>query len=285
MLTDPATRHRAVIDGKIRAANRQYPSLWKKFTRDWRADDPQDALWLTFSANYLLRTAGVRWALDPFSLLTRTGGADQPEFARDLASLQLVALTHAHADHFDANLLAAIADLPICWLIPGFMLERVLQIADIPAERILIPQIGESLRFGALTLTPFEGLHIHAEGGLPEMGYLAEFSGKRWLFPGDTRVYDAQRLPGFGSLDGVLAHLWLGKACALMDTPPLLDDFCRFFAGLVARRIVITHLEELGREPEDFWTRRHSRLVSGWLANIAPAASVSSALTGHRLNL
>ena len=61
-------------------------------------------------------------------------------------------------------------------------------------------------------LTPFDGLHIHGEHGVPAMGYLAEFSKKRWLFPGDTREFDFSKLPDFGELDDVIGHLWLGKA-------------------------------------------------------------------------
>lgn len=284
MLNDLA-RHRAAIDRKIRAANRQYPSLWRKITRDWRADDPQDALWLTYSANYLLRTGGVRWALDPFSLLTRTGSGGQPDFARDLAGLQLVVLSHAHADHFDPTLIADIAGLQLIWVVPEFMLERTLQAAALPTDRIRVPRVGEPICIAGLTLTPFEGLHLHSDGGLPEMGYLAEFAGKRWLFPGDTRVYDRQGLPHFGGLDGVLAHLWLGKAAALQKDPPQLENFSRFYTALEARRIVVTHLEELGREPEDFWTRRHYRLASSRLSTIAPDVQISPALTGQRLNL
>ena len=40
----------------------QYPGLWKRMTFEWRAENDRDYAWLTYSANYLLRTAGIRWA-------------------------------------------------------------------------------------------------------------------------------------------------------------------------------------------------------------------------------
>ena len=49
------------------------------------------------------------------------------------------------------------------------------------------------------------------------------------------------------------AHLWLGRHCAQKDEPPLLDDFCRFFVAFDPGRIVIAHLEELGRKADDYW--------------------------------
>ena len=94
--------------------------------------------------------------------------------------------------------------------------------------------------------------------GVPATGYLVEFQNKRWLFPGDTRTYDASQLPSFGPVDGLFAHLWLGRGCALMDEPPLLDAFCQFCLDLQPRRIILTHLNEFGRDADDFWDEEHA---------------------------
>jgi len=56
------------------------------------------------------------------------------------------------------------------------------------------------------------------------MGYLAEFGTKRWLFPGDTRSYNFEKLPDFGKLDGVIAHVWLGKTEAMQANPSLITE-------------------------------------------------------------
>ena len=270
---------------KIESAIAKYPSLWSRIIKEWQALEDDDAAWLLYSANYLLRTAGVRWALDPFSLLTRAGYKEQPDFKKDLEGLQLVVLSHAHNDHFDRNLVSAIRNLPITWVIPSFMLDLVLKNADIEKQRILIPRNGDPIHFGRLTLTPFDALHMRGSRGVPEMGYMAEFSGIRWLFPGDTRLYDPDRIPSYENLKGVFAHLWLGKGKALEDKPLLLDAFCHFFARIKSKQIIISHLEELGRDADDYWDLHHYQQVSKRFYEIAPEIKVSSAVIGQRISL
>jgi hypothetical protein len=284
MPNDLYAQKQAEIQQKILTTVAAYPSLWKNVISDWQTEQ-SDALWLTFAANYLLHTGKTCWAIDPYSLYTRLKLNAQLDFAKDLQGLQLVVLTHAHADHLDLNLITAIRDLPIIWVIPAFMLERVQQTAHLPEKNIIIPQPGSPIKFSDLTLIPFEALHIHGNNGVPELGYLAEFSGKRWLFPGDTRVYDPARLPSFGSLDGAFAHLWLGKACALEDAPPKLEAFCNFFCALQPTRIIITHLEELGRKADDFWTESHYQQVKQQFAAINPEISVNSLRIGQKAAL
>lgn len=261
MPIDSTTRVKE-ISAQLEAAKLAYPGLWKTFTSEWREETSVDSIWLTYSANYLLHTAGVKWAIDPFSLSTRVPGVHQPDFASDLDKLSLVVLTHEHNDHLDLNLVRAVRDIPITWIIPGYLQGRVLAAVDLPRERIITPVNGCPIQYQDLTLTPFKALHIHGKHGVPETGYLAEFNGKRWLFLGDTRTYDSTALPDFGILDGVFAHLWLGKASALETPPPMIEEFCRFFFGFAARRLVVTHMYEYGRDEYDLWTLEHYRQVN-----------------------
>ncbi len=281
MPTDLYIQKQAEIEQKILATVAAYPSLWRNVISDWQTEKG-DTVWLTYAANYLLHTGNTHWAIDPYSLYTRLKLDIQLDFRDDLQNLQLVVLTHAHADHLDLNLIAALHDLPIKWVIPSFMLERVQQTAHLPKENIIIPQPGMPISFSDLTLTPFEALHIRGNNGVPELGYLAEFNGKRWLFPGDTRVYDPGRLPSVGKLDGVFAHLWLGKACALDDPPPLIESFCNFFYTLQPTRIIVTHLEESGRKADDFWTEDHYQLVKQQFNALDPEIVVTSLMMGHK---
>src|SRR5512141_2107421 len=77
-------------------ARQRFPSLWVRMTRSWNAPEGPDRLWLMYSANYLLRTGGLRWAIDPVRLAHRLRGAPEPEAAHDLVDLSLVVLTHRH---------------------------------------------------------------------------------------------------------------------------------------------------------------------------------------------
>jgi hypothetical protein len=267
-----------------------YPAAWERMTAEWARPEGDDRAWLLYSANYLLRTGGVRWALDPLSLRRRLPSAPAVEPAA-LAALDLIVLSHRHADHFDPQLLRELKACSARWVIPEFMHAHV-QDLDLPAERVIVPQPLEPLRFGGLTLTPFEGLHLEADAsrpdgqrGVPAMGYLAEFHGKRWLFPGDTRTYDAGRLPRFGALDGLFAHVWLGRSAALEPEPPLLESFCRFCLDLQPGRIVLTHLDEWGRAEPERWGVHHARQAMMRLQALAPEVPVRFARMGDGIPL
>ncbi len=270
---------------RIDQAKAGYSAAWEKMIGEWKSTEAGEYAWLTYSANYLLHTAGVRWALDPVALSSRFPTMKSPDYAGDLGSLQVIVLSHVHNDHLDLDLISALKELPLLWVIPEFMIDLVIKNAAIPSRRIISPKPGSRINIKGLTLTPFEGLHIHDQGGVPEMGYLAEFSGYRWLFPGDTRQYDASQLPEFGRLDGVFAHLWLGKAGAWKDPPPLINEFCHFFSAFASKRLVITHLNEYGRDEKDIWGENHFHSVVQEFKKSAPSLQIEMGLTGNRINL
>jgi hypothetical protein len=284
MHDDMFDQHQARIEHRITEARQGYPALWQKMIRDWKIAS-EDAAWLTYAANYLFHTDGVKWALDPFSLFTRLKEKNPQDFTADLDALDAVVLSHAHADHLDMNILAALNGLPIIWVVPEFMLDYVGKSVDLKKARLVIPQPGIPLAIGNLTLVPFRALHMRGDHGVPEMGYLAEFAGERWAFPGDTRVHPSKGLPILENVDGLFAHLWLGKKCALQDPPPLLDEFCQFFARPKPKRIIVTHMEELGRNALDYWTMDHYQQVHTRFQQIAPKIKISPALMGQAVSL
>ena len=146
------------------------------------------------------------------------------------------------------NLLTRLCDFPAQWIVPEFLYDLVRTI-ERPRRRAIFAKPMETLELGGLRLTPFEGNHWETSPGypgdrrgVPSMGYLAEFNDKRWLIPGDTRTYDSSKLPGFDRLNGLIAHLWLGRGQAMQAQPALVEDFCRYCLATQADRVVITHL-------------------------------------------
>jgi hypothetical protein len=115
------------------------------------------------------------------------------------------------------------------------------------------------------------------------MGYLVEFDEKRWLFPGDTRSYDASQLPSLGPVDVLFAHVWLGRGCALQDEPLILDAFCQFCVDLQPKHIVLTHLQDFGRDVNDYWDIKHVQQITAFIAERRPDSSISSGLIGGQL--
>ena len=96
-----------------------YPRLWRDLVSTWGSDRPGDTAWLMYSANYLLRTAGVRWAIDPVRLEHRLPGAPSVDYTGGLSALSFVVLTHRHSDHLDIPLIRSLAHLPIAWVVPA----------------------------------------------------------------------------------------------------------------------------------------------------------------------
>ncbi len=263
-----------------------YPQLWQTIVKNWSAKDTENSLWLMYAANYLLKTADVHWAIDPYSLFSRVGVQPAMDYASTLASLELIVLTHWHSDHFDNELLATLGELPITWVIPEFMQSGIEKILPLHQLKVITPQALTPIYFKNLTLTPFKGLHFHGDcNGVPEMGYLFEFNDKRWLCPGDTRSYRPELLPDFGKLDGVLAHCWLGKAAALNPDTLEIINFCQFYSSMDTNKIVVTHLNEFGRDSDDLWTLDHFNLVKQCLQAGSERRVVVPALMGDQIIL
>jgi hypothetical protein len=283
-MTDVMDR-RGEIENDLTSARTGYGELWNRITSNWRDSTTGNHAWLTYSANYMLSCRGYKWALDPFSMSSRVGGVYAPDYLADLAPLSLVVLTHEHNDHLDLNLVRALMDADIEWVIPANMQELLKNAGALPGRRVITPAAGEAIVRGPIRLIPFESLHIHGKYGVPETGYLVEMDDARWLFPGDIRDYDRSRLLDFGRLDGTVAHLWLGKARALEEEPPLLQAFCDFHAGLGPEQLFISHMNEFGRDERDLWREEHFQQVKAALSQRKPNMRVEKYLMGDRMDL
>jgi L-ascorbate metabolism protein UlaG (beta-lactamase superfamily) len=267
---------------------RRFPAFWQEMITDWSQPGMEDRAWLMYSANYLLRTNNVHWAIDPVRLEHRLIGAPAVDYRDGLKNLSFVLLTHQHGDHLDLDLIRSLGDLPITWVVPELLLALVQHEAGLSMNQVVIPQPLQPMELRGIRITPFEGMHWEknpggpsdTNRGVPAIGYLVEQGKKRWLFPGDTRTYDASLLPCFGPVDLLFAHIWLGRGCALHEQPALLDAFCHFCLDLQPRRVVLTHLREFGRALEDYWDIEHAVLVSSRFAELSAALPMLSALIG-----
>jgi L-ascorbate metabolism protein UlaG (beta-lactamase superfamily) len=289
--------HSQRIERLRKQAIARYPELWKQITAEWQSDGADDCAWLVYSANYVLRTQHIRWAIDPLTLRWRVLEAEPVPIQRSLAPLSFVVLTHRHADHLDLDLLRRLNRLPILWIVPESLRPRLVAEAGLRRQLVEVARPGETLQIGPIRIAPFEGLHDEhlerMEGGgtparhrgVPSLGLLVEFASKRWLFPGDTRTYAARRLPRFGDIDGLFAHLWLGRGSAQTADPPLRETFCRFCLELCSRRVMLTHLEEFGRRAADFWGEDQAEGVRRCLRELDHRVVVEKAKMGDRVLL
>jgi L-ascorbate metabolism protein UlaG (beta-lactamase superfamily) len=291
-IMDQSAEKQAQVDRQRDEMVARYPFIWDKLIAEWNSPGAEDRAWLMYSANYLFRTQGVHWAIDPLTLKSRLPQALAMDVARDLKDLDFVLLTHRHGDHLDPGLLHALRHLPTWWVVPEAILPLVQKEAGLQANRILVPKSLQPIILHGVRITPFDGFHwedapdtLAGRRGVPATGYLVEQSGKRWLFPGDTRMYDPARLPHFGPVDVLFAHLWLGREAALQPHPTLLELFCRFCLELQSRRVILTHLEEWGRQLSDFWDLEHAELAVSVLKKYAPFLPIEIARTGDEISL
>ncbi|MCK7483219.1 MAG: MBL fold metallo-hydrolase [Candidatus Moduliflexus flocculans] len=72
------------------------------------------------------------------TLRRRVPEAPAMDAGADLPGLSFVLLSHEHSDHFDLELIRQLRGLPVTWVVPEFLLER-LRPACLPAERVLRP--------------------------------------------------------------------------------------------------------------------------------------------------
>ncbi len=230
--------------------------------------------------------------MDPLTLRWRVPEAPAVDTRHAFDRLDFVLLTHRHADHLDFDLLRSLRHLPIRWIVPEYLLPEVMAEAALPENQITVPNLLQPFEIKGIHILPFEGRHWEASPGgdgslhgVPAMGYRIQFNGKSWLFPGDTRNYQGAHNPSLPAVDGVFAHVWLGRRCALLDEPPLLDDFCRFCASLQPERVILTHLEEFGRKADNYWDDRHAQMVIKRLGQIAPQIPVLAVRMGERVSL
>jgi L-ascorbate metabolism protein UlaG (beta-lactamase superfamily) len=268
-----------------------YPSMWKYSISDCRSDDDSAALWMLYSSAYLFRTAGVRWTVDPvyseWSLENPLSAAD------DLDFLDLVLLTHEHADHCDLPLISRLCRRKeLTLVVPSHLEERVLGNAEIVNCDFRVVSPGDIIIVKGLKATAFDSLHFDENPqpgdpvGCEETGWLVEVDDRRLLFPGDIRNYSLWcDLPDFGAIDFLFAHLWLGRRKAMTFTDSDLNSFAKFVASFRAQNVFLAHLCEISRVPEDYWTLKHAELAADRISTISPGTETTPLVTGRRINL
>jgi hypothetical protein len=214
---------------------------------------------------------------------------------QDFAKLDFLILTHKHSDHINWPFLKSIAPPSIPWVVPEFLVAECSAQTGLPRQQIFPAIPGRCIEIAGIRINPLAGCHWeYAPGasrsappikGLPSAAYLLEFHGKRWYFPGDVRSYDIAFAPSPEKLDGITAHVWLGRMQNALSEPPLLDAFCEYFSRFHTRRLILTHLYEMGRESKDMWTSQHAEKLVRAFAQRNPSIQVSACCTGDRVDL
>ena len=244
-----------------------YPSRWSGMISEWCAPRTDDAAWLTYSANYLFNTHGVQWAVDPALLSNRMPELPVLDVTQDLADLDFVLLSHAHIDHRDITLWSQLQNSRCHWIVPDHMTDCFANEVTVSDSACSVAIPGKEIAVSGVRIVPFEAPHYERResGGtnhVDSTGYFVEVAGASYLFPGDIRTYDSLCLKPFSDVSAVFAHVFLGRSSAAVCDPPLLEEFVDFYLSCHPKKIVLSHLYELGRDPENCWLSSHAQAVA-----------------------
>jgi len=266
MIPDRTRNHEDIL-AKRQEYILEYPGRWARMIRGWCAPRTDDAVWLVYSANYLFNTHGLKWAVDPVLLSNRVPEVPVLDVTTDLADLDFILLSHAHIDHKDIVLWSQLQNSRCHWIVPDHMTDCFAHEASVSDSAYSVAVPGKEIAVSGVRILPFEAPHYERlktgeTNHIDSTGYLVEVAGASYLFPGDIRTYDSSCLKPFADVSAVFAHVFLGRSSALVCDPPLLEEFVDFYLSCHPEKIVLAHLYELGRDPEDCWVASHARAVA-----------------------
>jgi L-ascorbate metabolism protein UlaG (beta-lactamase superfamily) len=158
----------------------------------------QLALWSLGQAGFAIKGGSTIAYIDPYltGSIASAGGSRRFPAPLDPASIahaQIVFTTHEHLDHADASTLGPLmAASPGAVLVASPQSRDIALGADVPAERIAVPRLGERVELAGLAYTAIPAAHYDYEVDEEEhsrwMGYLIECNGVTLYHAGDTVI-------------------------------------------------------------------------------------------------
>ncbi len=155
--------------------------------KELKISSSEAALWWLGQAGYIVRSAGLTVAIDPY--LSNSAGAASPEFSRNYPppinpkdlDVDIFIVTHDHLDHLDPETIKPYRNKSETWFVaPRFCSKKLLTL-DVPKERIITLNAGETWEYKAVKITGVFAIPTGIDV-LDTTGYVVNFSNKRSFY-------------------------------------------------------------------------------------------------------
>ncbi len=261
--------------------------VWQKAAADIRsAPETGNTVCFPGSTAYLFNSAGVRWMMDA-AYYTYPSEQENRMAAELLKDFSFGIFTHCHGDHFQPEMLNAMTDSGVKWILGRAVREQFRSwLPDFPEDNLIWMEDFQEVILHGIRIVCLPGMH--AEPGKPLVPsasfavYLQD--GTSMLFPADCRYFDLPELPS-ECFDYVFGHVYLGRTDNTLNDFPQFHDFTRMLLAANARNVFLTHLYEFSRAPEDMWTNRHAEMVKAELLKHKPDLNVAIPERGFTASL
>ena len=239
------------------------------------------------ASSYLFHTNGYRWGMDPAFRYAYALSQLPHQVGALLKDLELILITHAHADHFEEATVRQLANNKTRWIIPDFMEERALS-CGISFEKMILVKAGDHLTVGPLTIRVFEGRHFRPDTGKGTRAYgyyVTAENAPSLVFPSDVRDYSTQGFPDLPNADFCFAHVWMGDQSNKSDFEDYPQRFADFMLRFSTKNVILAHLYENGRKDHQMWTNAHAQILANAVCSISPTTNIRIPKTGDVLEL
>lgn len=162
---------------------------------DYQLSADEAALWWLGQSGYIIRSAGITVAIDPY--LSDAAATGMPEFTRlypppiatDQLHVDIYVVTHNHADHLDPETIQAYAHKDTTRFIAPRLAGKQLEALGVPANRITRVDVGERWADANVEVTGVFALPTGTDV-LDTAGYLVRFANGRELYhTSDTQYH------------------------------------------------------------------------------------------------
>ncbi len=153
------------------------------------------AFWWLGQAGYIIRSAGLVIAIDPYLTDSAAGDAGAftrcypPPIAPEDLDVAIYIVTHDHLDHLDPETIARYKRKDETWFVAPRNAAKKLHTLGIPEEKIIKLHAGESWRFQKVEISGVFTLPSGADV-LDTTGYLIKFdNGRSFYHTSDTAFH------------------------------------------------------------------------------------------------